>query len=112
MQRSSKWPRTDRRIGCVFAICTVCPVIHRRTRPTSLPGELILAIVVPASTAARRSTYLKVRDRASFEFALVSTAVAMEVRDGAIIDAGIAAGGVGTKPWPLPEVESALRGGR
>ncbi|HSU05368.1 MAG TPA: xanthine dehydrogenase family protein subunit M [Acetobacteraceae bacterium] len=74
-------------------------------------GELIVAIVVPATPAARRSTYLKVRDRASFEFALVSAAVAIEVRDGTIVDAGIAAGGVGTKPWPLPEVESALRGG-
>jgi xanthine dehydrogenase YagS FAD-binding subunit len=74
------------------------------------PGELITAILVPASPAARRSIYLKVRDRASFEFALVSTAVAIEVQDGTIGDVGIAAGGVGTRPWRLPEVESALRG--
>jgi xanthine dehydrogenase YagS FAD-binding subunit len=74
------------------------------------PGELITAILVPASAAARRSAYVKVRDRASFEFALVSAAVAIEVRDGMIADIGIAAGGVGTKPWHLPEVEAALRG--
>lgn len=74
------------------------------------PGELITAVLVPASPAARRSAYVKVRDRASFEFALVSAAVAMEVRGGTISDVGVAAGGVGTKPWRLPEVEAALRG--
>ncbi|MGA9866642.1 MAG: xanthine dehydrogenase family protein subunit M [Acetobacteraceae bacterium] len=75
-----------------------------------LPGELIEAIMVPASAAARRSTYLKVRDRSSFEFALVSAAVGLEVADGTVRDARVAAGGVGTKPWRLPEVEQALRG--
>jgi xanthine dehydrogenase YagS FAD-binding subunit len=74
------------------------------------PGELITEIVVPDSWAARRSHYLKVRDRASFESALVSAAVAIEVADGTIRDVRIAAGGVGTKPWHLPEVEAALVG--
>lgn len=74
------------------------------------PGELITAIRVPASAAAQRSHYLKVRDRASFEFALVSAAVAIEVRDGAVRQVRVAAGGVGTKPWRLPEVEAALIG--
>jgi xanthine dehydrogenase YagS FAD-binding subunit len=74
------------------------------------PGELIDAIVVQDTPAARRSRYLKVRDRSSFEFALVSVAVAMHVSDGAIEDVRVAAGGVGTKPWHLPEVEVALRG--
>lgn len=74
------------------------------------PGELITAITVPASPAAGRSHYLKVRDRASFEFALVSAAVAIEVGDGTIHDVRIAAGGVGTRPWRLPEVEEALHG--
>ena len=60
--------------------------------------------------AARNSHYLKVRDRASFEFALVSAAVALEMRDGTVRDIRIAAGGVGTRPWRLPEVEAALRG--
>lgn len=74
------------------------------------PGELITALVVPASAAARRSGYLKVRDRASFEFALVSAAVALDLDGGTIRDARIAMGGVGTKPWRLPAVETALRG--
>ncbi len=74
------------------------------------PGEMIAAIVVPDTPAAQRSHYLKVRDRASFEFALVSAAVAMQIGNGTIQDARIAAGGVGTKPWHLPEVEAALRG--
>ncbi len=74
------------------------------------PGELITAITVPASRAAGRSYYLKVRDRSSFEFALVSAAVAVEVGDGTIHDIRVAAGGVGTKPWRLPEVEAALYG--
>jgi xanthine dehydrogenase YagS FAD-binding subunit len=74
------------------------------------PGELITEIIVPASAAARRSHYLKVRDRASFEFALVAAAVAIEMMDGVIRDVRVAAGGVGTKPWHLPEVETALIG--
>ncbi|MBV9783391.1 MAG: xanthine dehydrogenase family protein subunit M [Acidisphaera sp.] len=74
------------------------------------PGELITALVVPPSAAARRSAYLKVRDRASFEFALVSAAVALEMQGNTIADARIAMGGVGTKPWRLPAVEAALRG--
>jgi xanthine dehydrogenase YagS FAD-binding subunit len=74
------------------------------------PGEMITAVVVPASAAARNSHYLKLRDRASFEFALVSAAVAMDVRAGEVREVGIAAGGVGTRPWRLPDVEAALRG--
>jgi len=76
------------------------------------PGEMITAITVPDSAAARNSHYLKLRDRASFEFALVSAAVALETRDGAVHDVRVAAGGVGTRPWRLPEVETALRGKR
>jgi xanthine dehydrogenase YagS FAD-binding subunit len=74
------------------------------------PGELITAITVPASRAARTSAYRKVRDRASFEFALVSAAVAVELDGGTVRDIRVAAGGVGTKPWRLPEVEEALFG--
>ncbi len=51
--------------------------------------------------AARNSHYLKLRDRASFEFALVSAAVALEIRDGTVHDVRVAAGGVGTRPWRL-----------
>jgi xanthine dehydrogenase YagS FAD-binding subunit len=73
-------------------------------------GEMIEAIVVPETPAAERSHYLKVRDRTSFEFALVSAAVAMQASNGTIQDVRVAAGGVGTRPWHLPEVETALRG--
>jgi xanthine dehydrogenase YagS FAD-binding subunit len=74
------------------------------------PGEMITAIDIPASAAAKRSHYLKVRDRASFEFALVSAAVALELDGGTVRSVRVAAGGVGTKPWRLPEVEDALTG--
>ncbi|MGA3400873.1 MAG: xanthine dehydrogenase family protein subunit M [Acetobacteraceae bacterium] len=74
------------------------------------PDEMILAIVVPETPAARRSHYLKVRDRTSFAFALVSVAVAMQTSHGTIQDVRVAAGGVGTRPWRLPEVEAALHG--
>lgn len=73
-------------------------------------GEVLTAITVPASPAARRSHYLKVRDRASFEFALVSAAVALEMDGARIHQARIALGGVGTKPWRVPQVEAALAG--
>jgi xanthine dehydrogenase YagS FAD-binding subunit len=75
-----------------------------------LPGEMITAINLPASASAQRSCYLKVRDRASFEWAVVSAAVALDIDGGTIRTARIAAGGVGTKPWRLPEVEDALTG--
>jgi xanthine dehydrogenase YagS FAD-binding subunit len=74
------------------------------------PGEVIAAIMVPANPAARRSRYLKVRDRASFEFALVSAAVALDMEAGRIRQARVALGGVGTKPWRVPRVEAALAG--
>ena len=67
------------------------------------PGEVIAAITVPASPVARRSHYLKVRDRASFEFAVVSAAVALDMDGGRIRQARVALGGVGTKPWRVPQ---------
>jgi xanthine dehydrogenase YagS FAD-binding subunit len=74
------------------------------------PGEVITAIEVPASPVARRSHYLKVRDRASFEFAVVSAAVALDLDGARIRQARVALGGVGTKPWRIPRVEAALAG--
>ena len=74
------------------------------------PGELITEVIVPRLDWAANSTYVKVRDRQSYEFALCSAAVALDVRDGVIADARVAAGGVGTVPWHLPAVEEALRG--
>jgi len=75
-------------------------------------GELIVAVEVPRGAAGRRSCYLKVRDRASFEFAVVSVAAALEVEDGVIRSARLAAGGVGTVPWRLLASERALAGVR
>jgi xanthine dehydrogenase YagS FAD-binding subunit len=75
-----------------------------------LPGELIVEVVLPRLEWARNSTYVKVRDRSSYEFALGSAAVALDVHGGVVRDARIAAGGVGTVPWRLPAVEAALRG--
>lgn len=74
------------------------------------PGELILAFMVPPLPWARRSVYLKIRDRQSYEFALASAAVALD-RDGdAIRDVRIALGGVAAVPWRAHEAEATLRG--
>ncbi|MBX3619212.1 MAG: FAD binding domain-containing protein [Rhizobacter sp.] len=84
---------------------------HDAGREHSLSaGELITAIALPCSAAARASRYLKVRDRASFQFALVSLAVALECRAGTVAHARLAAGGVGTRPWRLHTSEAALAG--
>lgn len=77
---------------------------------TLRPGELVTGITVPRSPFAARSHYLKVRDRQSYEFALTSAAVALELRGRTITQARIAVGGVGTRPWRLPAVERALAG--
>lgn len=74
------------------------------------PGELIAGVTVPPVPGARTSVYVKVRDRQSYEFALTSAAVVVDVRDGVIAEARVAAGGVGTRPWRLPAVEQALAG--
>lgn len=76
---------------------------------TLQPGEIIVAVFIPSKPASRRSRYLKVRDRASFEWSIASAAVALDIADGAVRDARVAVGGVGTKPWRLPAVEDALR---
>jgi xanthine dehydrogenase YagS FAD-binding subunit len=74
------------------------------------PGELITEIRVPRLDWASRSTYVKVRDRQSYEFALCSAAVALDIQDSRIVDARVAVGGVATVPWRLAAVEAALRG--
>jgi xanthine dehydrogenase YagS FAD-binding subunit len=73
-------------------------------------GELITAIEVPATPAGRTSAYLKVRDRESYEFALVSVAAAVRVEDGAVADIRLALGGVATKPWRARRAEQSLLG--
>jgi xanthine dehydrogenase YagS FAD-binding subunit len=73
-------------------------------------GELITAIEVPATPVARRSVYLKFRDRESYEFALASVAAAVRIEDGAVAEVRLALGGVGTKPWRARRAEASLRG--
>ena len=73
-------------------------------------GELITSIYLPDAAHAKRSAYLKVRDRASYEFALTSAAVGLDVSGGTIRSARVALGGVGTKPWRSRDAESVLEG--
>ncbi|HEY9003997.1 MAG TPA: xanthine dehydrogenase family protein subunit M [Mucilaginibacter sp.] len=72
------------------------------------PGELITHVNIPAIPYASRSHYLKVRDRQSYEFALASAAVILNIKNGRIENAHIAMGGVGTKPWRSAAAEKAL----
>jgi xanthine dehydrogenase YagS FAD-binding subunit len=82
-------------------------------RETALEhGELITAVELPDAPFAARSHYLKVRDRASYEFALASAAVALEVRGGTIRTARVALGGVATRPWRAHAAEEVLAGAR
>ncbi|WP_036484899.1 xanthine dehydrogenase family protein subunit M [Myxosarcina sp. GI1] len=74
------------------------------------PGELITAIDLPPMDFANKSYYLKVRDRNSYAFALVSVAAAMDVRDNTIQQARMALGGVAHKPWRAFEAEEMLVG--
>ena len=76
------------------------------------PGEMITAIEIPGTAAARRSTYLKIRDRQSYEFAAASAAVGIEFEADrrTIRDLRVALGGVATKPWRARAVEDALKG--
>jgi len=73
------------------------------------PGELIAAVEVP-DTGGARSTYLKVRDRASFEFAVVSVAAVLRIEAGRIAHVRLVAGGVASRPWRLAHSEAALIG--
>jgi len=83
----------------------------RPDRETALiPGEVIVAIALPPSAAAAHSTYRKVRDRASYAFALVSVAAGLTVKGGRINEARIALGGVAARPWHASLAEAALTG--
>jgi xanthine dehydrogenase YagS FAD-binding subunit len=93
-----------------FANLHVAPGDDPSVETVLRPGELITAFTVPVLAFARRSLYLKIRDRQSYEFALASAAVALDVDGGAVREARIALGGVATKPWRAREAESALRG--
>jgi xanthine dehydrogenase YagS FAD-binding subunit len=94
------------------------PIAEFFRRPGTTPdrehdlraGELIVGMEVPTGPEMRRSGYLKVRDRQSYEFALASAAVALDVRGGKVLAARVAVGGVATVPWRLPAVEQAVIG--
>lgn len=80
-------------------------------RETSLdPAEMILGITIPSARAARHSAYVKLRDRASYAFALASAAAAVVVEGGIVTEARIALGGVATIPWRAPDAEASLIG--
>jgi xanthine dehydrogenase YagS FAD-binding subunit len=103
--RGSSGPR-----AIPFAEFHVLPGAHPERETVLRPGDVITSIDIPSVAIARRSLYLKVRDRASFAFALASAAVALDVQSNTIRDARVALGGVGTKPWRSHEAERALIG--
>jgi xanthine dehydrogenase YagS FAD-binding subunit len=74
------------------------------------PGDIITSVTLPPPVAGAHSTYLKLRDRAAYEFALASAAIVMKVSGGKIQHIRVALGGVGTKPWRSFEAEQALVG--
>ena len=101
-------PRGRRQVPVVELYCLPGDQPSRET--VLEPGELITAVELPPLAWAARSEYRKVRDRASFAFALVSVAAALDVVDGTVRDARIALGGVAPKPWRAGRAEAALRG--
>jgi xanthine dehydrogenase YagS FAD-binding subunit len=76
------------------------------------PGELITAVDLPAIPWFARSTYIKLRDRASYEFSLSSAAIALDIDNGTIREARVALGGVATKPWRARAAEQSLKGAK
>ena len=86
------------------------PGDHPEIETVLAPGELITAVELPALSFGRHSTYRKVRDRASYAFALVSVAAALQLEEGRVKDVRLALGGVAAKPWRAFNAEAALRG--
>jgi len=84
------------------------PTPHIETRLS--PGALITAFTIPTGPWTRRSLYLKIRDRESYEFALASAAVALDLKQGMVNSVRIALGGVATRPWRAHEAEALLIG--
>jgi xanthine dehydrogenase YagS FAD-binding subunit len=86
------------------------PGDHPEIDNTLQHGEIITAVELPAQDFSRNYTYLKVRDRLSYAFALVSVAAALRLDGETVTDARLALGGVAHKPWRIPEAEAMLRG--
>jgi xanthine dehydrogenase YagS FAD-binding subunit len=99
----ARGPRTTR-----FEDLHVAPGQIPQIETKLKPGDLIVGFTVPAKPWFRRSLYLKIRDRESYEFALASAAVALDVEGGIVREARIALGGVATKPWRARGAEAAL----
>lgn len=101
-------PEGERRLSveCLYRLPGDTPHLEHTLRP----GELIVSVHIPAGPYNRHARYLKIRDRASYEFALVSTAAALHVEAGIVRQARIAVGGVGTVPWRMRHCEQALVG--
>jgi len=101
-------PRGERTVA--FADFHRLPGDAPQRDTTLADGELVTAVELPPSRFERHAHYLKVRDRASYAFALVSVAAALELQDGRVRDAALALGGVAHKPWRVPAAEQALVG--
>lgn len=93
-------------IGEFFVLPGATPAVENLLQP----GDLVTHVSLPALPANSRSGYLKLRDRASYEFALASAAVVLQIEGGRVRQARIAMGGVGTKPWRASAAEQALIG--
>jgi len=104
----TRGPSGDRAIA--IADFHTLPGDHPEIESVLAPGELVTYVELPATGFAARSRYTKVRDRASFSFALASAAVALELRGGTVRDARIALGGLATKPWRARDAERFLIG--
>jgi xanthine dehydrogenase YagS FAD-binding subunit len=93
-----------------FSSLHVAPGSSPDVETTLAPGEMIQAFLIPAGAWTRRSTYVKIRDRESYEFALASVAVALDLEGHSVRNARLALGGVATVPWRSKEAEAALLG--
>lgn len=101
-------PRTRRRI--LLAELHREPGDTPQVETTLQPAEIVTAVILPPNGYAKNSHYLKLRDRASFEWALISVAVALEMDGIVVSQARVAVGGVATRPWRLSLSESQLIG--
>lgn len=101
-------PKGERKIA--FQDFHLEPGDHPERENVLEPGEIVTAVELPALPYSARSHYLKVRDRASYAFALTSAAIALDMSGGVIKEARIAMGGVGTKPWRAFDAEKSLVG--
>jgi xanthine dehydrogenase YagS FAD-binding subunit len=93
-----------------FASLHLAPGSTPERETTLAQGDLITGFTIPALSWARRSLYLKIRDRQSYEFALASAAVALDLANNTVREARIALGGIAAKPWRAREAETILSG--